>query len=140
LGNDEPCKIVGMGKVKIKQRNKNQWLLKEVRHFSDLRKNIISAGKFASEGCISIFTDKVWKVTKGSLVIAEGEKVGTLYLCTGNTDSYISLSSTGVDTTLWHHRLRHMSEKGMQILHKRNLLPDIKKIDLDFCDHCVYGK
>jgi hypothetical protein len=73
-------------------------------------------------------------------VIAKGEKVGTLYLCTGNTDSSISLASTGVDTTLWHHRLGHMSEKGMQILHKRNFLPDLKQIDLDFCEHCVYGK
>jgi hypothetical protein len=34
----------------------------------------------------------------------------------------------------------HMSEKGMQILQKRNLLPDLKQIDLDFCEHCVYGK
>jgi hypothetical protein len=46
-------------------------------------------------------------------VIVKGEKVGTLYLCTGNTDSSISLASTGVDTTLWNHRLGHMSEKGM---------------------------
>jgi hypothetical protein len=140
LGDDAPCKIVGMRKVKIKQRNGNQWLLKEVRHVPDLRKNVISTGKLESEVCISIFTDKTWKVIKGSLVIAKGEKVGTLYLCTGNTDSSISLASTGVDTTLWNHRLRHMSEKGMQILHKRNLLPDLKQIDLDFCEHCVYGK
>jgi hypothetical protein len=69
LGDDAPCKIVGMGKVKIKQRNGNQWLLKEVRHVLDLRKNLISTGKLASEGCISIFIDKMWKVTKGSLVI-----------------------------------------------------------------------
>jgi hypothetical protein len=74
------------------------------------------------------------------LVIEKGEKVGTLYLCTGNTDSSISLASTRVDTTLWHHRLGNMSEKGMQILHKINLFPDIKQIDLDFCEHCVYGK
>jgi hypothetical protein len=33
-----------------------------------------------------------------------------------------------------------MSEKGVQILHKINLLPDLKQIDLDFCEHCVYGK
>jgi hypothetical protein len=33
-----------------------------------------------------------------------------------------------------------MSEKGMQILHKRNLFPYIKKNDLDLCEHCVYGK
>jgi hypothetical protein len=65
LGDDAPCKIVEMGKVKIKQRNGNQWLLKEVRHVSDLRKNIISTGQLESEGCISIFTDTIWKVTKG---------------------------------------------------------------------------
>jgi hypothetical protein len=129
-----------MGKVKIKQRNGNQWLLKEVRHVPDLRKNLISTGQLASEGCISIFTDKMWKVIKGSLVIAKGEKVGTLCLCTGNTESSISLASTGVDTKMWHHMLGHMSEKGMHILHKRNLLPDLKQIDLDFCEHCVYGK
>jgi hypothetical protein len=129
-----------MGKVKIKKSNGNQWFLKEVRHVPDLWKNMISIGRLESEGCISIFTDKVWKVTKGSLVITKGEKVGTLYLCTGNTNSSIYLASTGVDTTLWHHRLGHMSEKGMQILHKINLLPDLKQIDLDFCEHCVYGK
>ena len=70
-------------------------------------------------------------------MIEKREKVGTLYLCIGNTNSSIFLDSTGVDTTLWHHRLGHMSEKGMQILHKRNLLPYIKQIDLDFCEHCV---
>jgi hypothetical protein len=114
--------------------------LKEVRHVPYLRKNIISTGQLASEGCISIFTDKVWKVTKGSLVTAKGEKVCTLYLCTGNIDSFISLNSIGVDTALWNHRLGHMSEKGMQILHKRNLLADLKQIDLDLCEHFVYGK
>jgi hypothetical protein len=44
LGDDVPSKIVGMGKVRIKQRNGNQWLLKEVRHVPDLRKNLISTG------------------------------------------------------------------------------------------------
>jgi hypothetical protein len=73
-------------------------------------------------------------------VISKGEKVGTLHLCTGNTDCSISLASTGVDTTLWHHRLGHMSEKGMQIIHKINLFLDLKQIDLDFCEHCVYRK
>jgi hypothetical protein len=64
LGDDAPCKIVGMGKVKKKQRNGNQWLLKDVRHVLYLRKNIISTGQLESEGCISIFTENVWKVTK----------------------------------------------------------------------------
>jgi hypothetical protein len=64
LGDDAPCKSFGMGKVQIKQKNGNQWLLKEVRHVLDLRKHLISTGQLASEGCISIFTNKAWKVTK----------------------------------------------------------------------------
>jgi hypothetical protein len=42
LGDYEPCQIVGLGKVKIKKKNGNQWLLKEVRQKPDLRRNIIS--------------------------------------------------------------------------------------------------
>ena len=71
MGDDAPCIIVGMGKVQINQKNGNQWLLKEVRHVPDLRKNLISTGQLESEGFISIFTDKTWKVIKGSLVIAK---------------------------------------------------------------------
>jgi hypothetical protein len=44
LSGDEPCKIVGMGKVQIKLKNGNQWLLKVVRHVPNLRRNIISIG------------------------------------------------------------------------------------------------
>ena len=33
-----------------------------------------------------------------------------------------------------------MSEKGMNILHSRNLLPGLKNVDLDFCENCIYGK
>jgi hypothetical protein len=69
LGDDEPCQIVGMGKVQINKKNGKQWLLKEVRHIPDLRRNLISTGQLASEGYISTFIDKAWKVTKGSLVM-----------------------------------------------------------------------
>ena len=32
LGDDEPCKIVGMGKVRIMLNNGNEWILNDVRH------------------------------------------------------------------------------------------------------------
>eukprot|EP00253_Pinus_taeda_P009048 PITA_09048 len=37
-------------------------------------------------------------------------------------------------------RLRHMSEKGMQILHSKNLLPSLNYVDLKLCDKYVYGE
>ena len=33
-----------------------------------------------------------------------------------------------------------MSVKGMQILHSRKLLPDLKQVSLEFYENCVYGK
>ena len=33
-----------------------------------------------------------------------------------------------------------MSEKRMQILYLRKLLPDMKQISLELCENCVYGK
>ena len=72
LGDDEPCKIVGMSMVKIKLKIGNQWLLKDVRHVPDLKRNLISIGKLGIECCVSMFTYKEWKViTKGSFIIAK---------------------------------------------------------------------
>jgi len=97
-------------------------------------------GKLGGEGCVTTFTDKTWKVTKGALVIEKQKKVGTFYLCNGISYYVNSLRSTGENTTLWHHRLRYMSEKGMFILHSRNFFPSLKHADLNFCENCVYRK
>ncbi|KAK2970416.1 hypothetical protein RJ640_016270 [Escallonia rubra] len=41
---------------------------------------------------------------------------------------------------LWHMRLGHMSERGMDVLSKQGLLGSKKIGKLDFCEHCVFGK
>ena len=33
-----------------------------------------------------------------------------------------------------------MSEKGMHILHLRNLFPNLKQVDSNFCENRIYGK
>ena len=114
--------------------------MKEVRHVPDLKKNLISTGDLGGEGCVTNFTHQTWKVTKGALVIEKRENVGTLYLCNGISNYVNDLTSTEESMALWHHRLGRMSEKGMQILHSRNLLLGLKHVDLEFCENCVYGK
>ena len=81
-----------------------------------------------------------WKITKEALVIEKGDRIGALYLCPHNTDYSISITSTETGAALWHHRLGHMSEKGMQILHSRKLLPGLKQVSLEFYENYVYGK
>ncbi|WOG92415.1 hypothetical protein DCAR_0311681 [Daucus carota subsp. sativus] len=43
-------------------------------------------------------------------------------------------------TKLWHMKLGHMSERGMQILSKTDLLCGHKVTGLEFCEHCVFQK
>ena len=45
MGDDEPCKIVGMGKVQIKLNNGNEWtLLKDARYILVIKINLFSTG------------------------------------------------------------------------------------------------
>ena len=85
LGDNEPCQIIGKEKVKIKLQNENHWLLHEVRHVPRSSMNLISTRQLGDEGCVVTFNDKNWKVSKGSLLVEKGVKVGTLYLCKGHT-------------------------------------------------------
>ena len=97
---------------------------------------------------------------KGSLVVEKNMKVGTLYLCTchivpstliilekneclGTIIGFEQGEQTNVidfDLALWHNRLGHMSEKGMNVLHSKKVLPGLKCVNMDFYESCVYGK
>ncbi|KAK2985190.1 hypothetical protein RJ640_010479 [Escallonia rubra] len=141
VGNGYRCSIIGKGKVKIKLSNGGTLILNDVRHIPELQKNLISVSGLDREGYFVTFGEKQRKVTKWSMVVARGERVGTLYTLLGTYNHSISLASTeNPRTTLWHHRLRHLSESGMRILHSKNLLPGMKNIQLDFCEGCVCGK
>lgn len=72
------------------------------------------------------------------MIVAKGKMVGTLYLLNSIFDFSMDLDSTNEDVTLWHYILGHMSKKGIQILHSINLLPNLKHVDLGFCEHYIY--
>ena len=94
LGDDEPCKIVGVGKVRIKLNNGNELLLKDVRHIPAMKRNMISTGQLGDNDCLSAF-GKIWcKITKATLVIGKGDRIGMLYLCPPDTDYSIFVAST----------------------------------------------
>ena len=78
-----------------------------------MKRNLISKGHLGDGDCLSTFGETWWKVTKGSMVIAKGDRIGTLYLCPHNTDYSISIDFIEIGVALCHHRLGHIGEKGM---------------------------
>ena len=71
--------------------------------------------------------------------MARGKKIGTLYMTSSSRDT-ITVADASTDTSLWHRRLAHMSEKGMKMLLLKGKLPELKSIDFDMCESCILGK
>eukprot|EP00253_Pinus_taeda_P030234 PITA_30234 len=80
----------------------------------------------------------------------KGVRIGTLYKLQGSTivdgcNNSVVLESGeenlvvyGEKTMLWHQRLGHIGEKGLQILHGKGM--SNSSLDFDFYKNCVYGK
>ena len=71
--------------------------------------------------------------------MAHGKKTGTLYMTSSPRDTIVA-ADTSTNTSLWHRRLGHMSEKGMKMLLSKGKLLELKSIDFDMCESCILGK
>ena len=141
MGNEGLSKIIGMGNICLETNLGCKLLLKDVRHVPDIRLNLISTGRLDDEGYNNHFGDGKWKLTKGSLVMAKGKKTCTLYTMKGKICNGVVNALEGDSSIeLWHKRLGHMSEKGLQILSKKEFLPGMKGTPLKTCVHCLAGK
>jgi hypothetical protein len=45
-------------------------------------------------------------------------------------------------TMLWHERMGHIGEKGLQAMHNKGMVEDFPacNLEVEFCEHCIYGK
>ena len=112
-----------------------------MRHVPDIRLNLISTGKLDDEGFNNKFGNGIWKLTKGSLVVAKCKKTHTLYSMQGKIcKRVVNALEDDTSTELWHMQLGHMSEKGLQVLFKKELLLGLKDTHLKTCVHCLAGK
>ena len=115
----------------------------DVRHVPNLRKNLISLGTLDCNGFSYKSTSGVMKVSKGVMTVMKGQKLaGNIYKLLGTTIvGGVATAEFELDSTvLWHMLLRHLGERGMMELHKRNMLKGIKTCKLDFYKYCVFGK
>ncbi|WVY90442.1 hypothetical protein V8G54_035956 [Vigna mungo] len=139
MGNHVTSKIVGIGEVTLTTENGTRLVLKEVRHVPEMRLNLISVGKLDDAGMNNQFSDGKWKLCRGSMIVARGKKEGSLYCMQGKTYKGETNVTQEESKELWHKRLGHMSEKGLEILAKDHL-QSIKGKPLELCEDCLAGK
>ncbi|WVZ02271.1 hypothetical protein V8G54_023077 [Vigna mungo] len=142
LGNNKACRVQGVGSVRLKMFDNREMVLQAVRYVPELKRNLISISAFDLGGYTTKVEDGVMRVCSGDSVVAKGRRRNGLYILEGSTViGHVSVASGTENTArLWHLRMGHISEKGLEELEKQDLLLGDKLQKLDFCDHCVLGK
>ncbi|KAL6349370.1 hypothetical protein AAG906_034026 [Vitis piasezkii] len=108
----------------------------KVGDFGTVKMGNSSHSKIVGMGYENQFGKGKWKLTKGSLVVAKGEVCCTLYktqwkVCNDELHAIKCNSSE-----LWHKRLGHMSEKGLQVLARNRSKKKLEKLELVYFDVC----
>ena len=85
MGNNETCKIVGIGSVHVRCHDGIMRTITEVRHVPDLKKNLISLGTLDKQGYKYMSEGGTMKVTKWSLVMLKAKLEDGLYTLAGST-------------------------------------------------------
>ncbi|KAJ0044753.1 hypothetical protein Pint_05739 [Pistacia integerrima] len=96
--------------------------------------------------------DSSWVIDSGATIHATSKKnffspytpreeTSTLYMMQAKVSKEF-LNAIDSDSTieLWHNRLGHMGQKGLQHLAKQGLLQGVKLANLKRCVHCLAGK
>ncbi|KAL4323581.1 hypothetical protein GQ457_11G003910 [Hibiscus cannabinus] len=75
------------------------------------------------------------------MIVAKGNKQGSLYVTQGKIcKGEANVACGNACLELWHRRLGHISEKGLQILAQKTLIPEVKGKVIQPCIHCLAGK
>ena len=129
------CKVESIRSVKFKMSDGAEKILTNVRFVIDLKRNLISLGELEATGYQFKAEDVTIKVSKGT-------RQNGLYLLQGfalpGEDNVAAAESD--KTRLWHQRLRHISERGLQELGEQELFRKDKIDNLEFCEHCIFEK
>ena len=139
LGDNKVCETVGEADILLSLKGGVKWLLKDVHHVPKLKRNLIFVSQLYAQVFVTSLTDS-WKVTKGSMLVAKGDKMRSLYIIENISEVGAAMTVEDINSELWHQRLGHMSKKGLAIMHRRGQLPQLKLVDFQFCEHCLYEK
>nr|KYP73281.1 Retrovirus-related Pol polyprotein from transposon TNT 1-94 [Cajanus cajan] len=119
IGNDGVSKVIGVGDVCLQTNMGMQLLLRRVNHAPDVHFNLISVQILEDGGYDTHFGSGKWKLTKGNLVVAKGEKISKLYW-TKALVAKDNVNAMDMEASLWHRKLSHISEKGLNCLAKND--------------------
>ena len=98
MGNDQPCRTMGIDTVRLKIFNGMVKELKEIRYVPTLKKNLIFVGTLKAKGYNVTIENDTMNFTYGAIVILQGVQHYNLYYLKGDTTNEVNVAETHNDT------------------------------------------
>lgn len=141
MGNDMSCLIKGIGKIKLSMNN---YILEldNCRYVPELKRNLISLGQLDDRFTI-VIQNGLLRLKQGNKTVISSLKLNGIYTVSADPSNYhcsAALNFKSNKSIIWHKRLGHISEKGLNILNKLGCFGKDKIKQLDFCENCILGK
>lgn len=86
MGNNQSCRVAGIGRVRLRLQDGTIRTLDQVRHVPDLKRNLISLSTLDAKGYKFSGGGGALKVRKGAQVVLEGRMKSHLYILQGSAE------------------------------------------------------
>ena len=134
LGNNHPCKVAGIGTVKVRMFDGIVRTLTNVKHIPELEKNLVSLGYLERSGYSfsSRARSGVLNISNGAMVVMRGRRLDNNFyrmegsVVTGESNAAVAAQDQQGAYRMWHYRLGHMGDKGLRELSRRGLISDLQ--------------
>lgn len=149
MANNTQAGVKGTGSVRFQNPDGTTFVLHDVRYMPEIGRNLISVGTLENKGCEFRGANGCMKVIKGCTVIMKGHrrKNNALYILQGSAKVIeVCAAETTQETEnddqtkLWHSRMGHIGQKGLDVLVKKGCISREKVSDLKFCEDCMIEK
>ncbi|UYV69963.1 hypothetical protein LAZ67_7001335 [Cordylochernes scorpioides] len=126
LADDTQIESKAIGNVKIKTKEENLLILKDVLFVPQIKGNLLSVGKLVQDYQRIIFSkDKCTIIDFKDQVILEAPKIDDFYIINSSGSRDEEDKVLKVNWDIWHKRLCHPNENYMTIMKNKNLYTNL---------------
>lgn len=104
LGNDNPCKIKGIGTIKLRMYDGLNMIIQQARYIPELKRNLISLGTLESNKYFLKLDNGNMRMLKGSLLTMQTIRINSLYFLIRSTvvGGASMVQEAANKSNLWH--------------------------------------
>lgn len=129
LGNNQICKIDGVGSIKLRLTDNSIKVLTEVRYIPEVKRNLISLGALEKKGYSFCSSGGIMTVGMRGKMVLKAEMRGSLYYLEATVIKHgeVNTVKTG-SVKLWHMRLGHPAFGSIdQLIKKKVITSSVEK-------------